>query len=95
MEDEVRAAPPRRINRDRETRPLSHSPLSLAALFSLLPHPTVAVPFRGHPSLWLLFRASILLRVLRLSRYTVDFPKLKIEIMDLALHVCGRKIRGI
>lgn len=39
VEDEVRAAPPRRINRDRETRPLSHPPRSsslLSSLFSLI-----------------------------------------------------------
>lgn len=57
MEDEVRAAPPRRINRDRETRPLSHPPRFLALLSSLSSLiPSGALP-RG-PFLRLLIRAS-------------------------------------
>lgn len=50
MEDEVRAAPSRRINRDRETRPLSHPPRFLAllsSLSSLIPSGTLP---RGDPS---------------------------------------------
>ena len=49
MEDEVRAAPPRRINRDRETRPLSlpsAPPLARSRLYS---HPSIAAPSRTTP----------------------------------------------
>ena len=47
MEDEVRAAPPRRINRDRETRPLSHPPRFLALLSSLSSLIPSGIPSEG------------------------------------------------
>ena len=65
MEDEVRAAPPRRINRDRETRPLSlpsaPPPGSLSSLLSSLHSSTLeSNPSRfsaasQHPSILRLF----------------------------------------
>jgi len=66
MEDVVRAALPRRINRDRETRPLSHPPrflMLLSSLSSLIPS---GIPSEG-PFLWLLSCASTSLHSLLLA----------------------------
>lgn len=56
LEDEVRAAPRRRINRDRETRPLSHPPRSSSLLSS--PSSVGRSTLQREPYLRLLCRAS-------------------------------------